>query len=211
MRIKILWKGWGELVLKFVALAGSLASLVGLLVIFLPSRDALPSRVVVLLVVAALLLILFIVLEFLSHRGRRVYAKSDEEGIKRYMHTWITHGGRVAIWTRDMSWAQNAETRSMLLKKAARGELILCLPERNAFAQELEAAGAEVCAYGSMHLESPASRFTITCFGRDGAQVAVGRAEGYAHVIDEFTAGSHPAFYLAEDLIALVRAQCGIR
>jgi hypothetical protein len=100
------------------------------------------------------------------------------------MHDWIEHGGRVAIWTRDMSWAHNDDTRGLLREKAARGELILCLPEQNALATELGAAGAEICAYGANRLESPASRFTIIFF-----------------------AGSHPAFYLAEDLIALVRAQ----
>ena len=208
VHLKIWWKAWSELVIKLVALAGSLASLAGLLVVFLPSRDNLPRWSVALLVIAISLLIVFVVLEFLSYRGRRVYAKSDTDGIKRYMHSWIEHGGRVAIWTRDMSWAHNTDTRGLLLEKAAHGELILCLPECNEFAKELEEAGAQVCAYGSKQLDPPASRFTIAFFGRDGAQVAVGRAEGDAHVIDEFTSGDHPAFYLAEDLITLVRAQC---
>ena len=123
------------------------------------------------------------------------------------MHHWIEHGGRVAIWTRDMSWAQNAETRGLLREKAKRKELILCLPELNPLATDLAAAGAEVCAYGTQHLESPASRFTIVFFGRDGSQVAIGRADGDYHVIDELDARDHPAFYLARDLIALVRGQ----
>ena len=75
--------------------------------------------------------LVLVVLELLSRRGRSVYAKNDAEGIKRYMHQWITHGGRVAIWTRDMSWAQNAETRRVLKEKARRNELILCLPWRH--------------------------------------------------------------------------------
>ncbi len=125
------------------------------------------------------------------------------------MHDWIGHGGRVAIWTRDMSWAQNPETRSLLTEKARRNELILCLPELNEIATELGDAGAEVCAYGARHLELPASRFTIAFFGRDGSCVAVGRTEGEMHVIDEFSAGSHPAFHLAEDLITFVRSQQG--
>src|SRR6266571_3685379 len=95
-----------------------------------------------------------------------VFARTDSEGIKRYMHDWIQHGGRVAIWTRDMSWAQNAQTRRLLREKAERRELILCLPEPNELARELSAAGAEICAYGAQHLESPASRFTIAFFGR---------------------------------------------
>jgi hypothetical protein len=68
--------------------------------------------------------------------------------------------GRVAIWTRDMSWAQNADTRRLLRDKAVRGELILCLPEENELARELAVAVAEVCAYGANHLDAPASRFT---------------------------------------------------
>ena len=199
------WKVWSDLSLKLVALAGSLASLIGLLVVFLPYPRDLPWWALSLLISATLFFIVLVVLEFLSHRGRRVYNKNDVEGIRTYMHHWIEHGGRVAIWTRDMSWAQNAEMRGLLREKAKRNELILCLPELNPLATDLVAAGAEVCAYGTQCLESPASRFTIAFFGRDGSRVAIGRADGDTHVIDEFDARNHPAFYLAEDLIELVR------
>jgi hypothetical protein len=175
---------------------------------FLPSLKQLPWWAIALLVSATFFFGMLVVLEFLAHRGRRVFAKCDTEGIKKYMHAWIEHGGRVAIWSRDLSWAHNDETRGILREKAARGELILCLPEQNELAMELGDAGAEICAYGAKRLESPTSRFTIAFFGRDGARVAVGRADGDTHVIDEFNAGRHPAFHLAEDLIALVRAQC---
>jgi hypothetical protein len=184
----------------------SFASMAGLLVAFLPSLKDLPSWAVAVLVVAVVAFIALVVLEFTDRRGRRVYAKDDTQGIKRYMHSWIEHGGRVAIWTRDMSWAQNPETQKLLTEKARRGELILCLAEINALARDLSAAGAEVCAYGTRLLEAPASRFTIVFFGRDGSRVAVGRAEGDTHVIDEFSAGDHPAFHLAADLVTLARA-----
>jgi hypothetical protein len=209
MNMRTWWKAWGELILKLLTLFASFASMGGLLVAFLPSPRDLPSWAVALLVSAACFLVVLVVLEFLDRRGRRVYARGDAEGIKRYMHNWIEHGGRVAIWTRDMSWAQNPETRRLLTEKARRRELILCLPELNELANELAGAGAEVCAYGARRLESPASRFTIAFFGRDGSRVAVGRAEGDTHVIDEFSAGGHPAFYLAEDLITLVRSLQG--
>lgn len=211
MSLRTWWKAWGELVRKLVALVASFASMAGLLVAFLPSPRNLAWWAVALLVSATFFLVVLVVLEFLDRRGRRVYAKADTEGIRRYMHDWIEHGGRVAIWTRDMSWAQNPETRRLLAEKARRNELILCLPELNELAGELAAAGAEVCAYGARHLESPASRFTIAFFGRDGSRVAVGRAEGDTHVIDEFSAGGHPAFHLAEDLITLVRSLQGRR
>lgn len=211
MSLRTWWMAWGELVWKLVTLVASFASMTGLLVAFLPSPRKLPWWAVALLVSATFFFVVLVVLEFLDRRGRRVYAKADAEGIRRYMHDWIEHGGRVAIWTRDMSWAQNPETRRLLAEKARRNELILCLPELNQLATELAAAGAEVCAYGARHLESPASRFTIAFFGRDGSRVAVGRAEGETHVIEEFSVGRHPAFHLAEDLITLVRSLHGGR
>lgn len=209
MNVRAWWKAWSQLVLRLIALVASFASMGGLLLAFLPSPRDLPWWTVALLVSAIFFLAALVVLEFLDHRGRRVYAKSDAEGIKRYMHNWIEHGGRVAIWTRDMSWAENPAIRRLLTEKARRNELILCLPELNKLAMELARAGAEVCEYGARQLESPGSRFTIAFFGRDGSRVAVGRAEGDTHVIDEFSAGHHPAFHLAEDLIRLVRSLQG--
>jgi hypothetical protein len=205
MNLKTWWKAWGELVLKLLACAGSLSSLIALLVVFFP--EDLSWWNIALLVIAGFCFVAFVLLELVTHRGHRVFSKSDTAGIKKYMHDWIEHGGRVAVWTRDMSWARNEDTRELLKKKAAQGELILCLPEQNDLAKELAAAGAEVYAYGANQLELPASRFTIGFFGRDGARVAVGRADGDCHVIDEFNAGGHPAFYLAEDLVALVRGR----
>ena len=171
MTLRIWWTAWGELVRKLVALGASFASMAGLLVAFLPSMKDLPLWATALLVSAVFFFIILLVLEFLDYRGHRVYAKADAEGIKGYMHEWIKHGGRVAIWTRDMSWAQNPETHGLLTEKARRQELILCLPESNEFSTELERAGAEVCAYGATLLESPASRFTIAFFGRNGSRV----------------------------------------
>ena len=164
-----------------------------------------------LLVTATVFLVAVVVLEFVTYRGRRAYAKSDAAGIRAYMHNWIEHGSRVAIWTRDMSWAQNPDTAELLFEKARQRELILCLPELNELAAKLSQAGAEVCAYGSDHLEAPASRFTIAFLGRDGSRVAVGRVQGDLHVIDEFSAGDHPAFHMAADLITLVRSLEGRR
>ena len=197
----------GELVKRLLALLSSVASIGGLLIAFFPSPANLPWWGMALLLWAGFSLILLFALEIMTFRGPRVFAKSDSEGIKLYMHDWIQHGGRVAIWTRDMSWAQNADTRRLLKKKAERNELILCLPEPNPLSSELGAAGAEVCAYGVGRLGSPASRFTIAFFGRDGSRVAVGRADGETHVIEEFDARMHPAFHMAQDLIEIVRGQ----
>ncbi len=210
MRLKIWWAKWRETTRNLFFELASLASMAGLLFAFDPPADGLPWWGIALLVGALVFFVTLVVMELASHRNRHAYAKSDIEKIRTYMHRWIEHGGRVAIWTRDMSWADNSETRRLLTEKAKRSELILCLPERNPLVSSLEAAGAEVCAYGRDVLEAPASRFTIAFFGRDGARVAVGRADGDIHVIDEFGAAMHPAFHLAGDLVALVRAKRGL-
>lgn len=92
MSLRTWWKAWGELVRKLVALIASFASIAGLLVAFLPSPKDLAWWAVALLVSATFFLVVLVVLEFLDRRGRRVYAKADTEGIRRYMHDWIEHG-----------------------------------------------------------------------------------------------------------------------
>jgi hypothetical protein len=118
LKLRTWWMAWGDLVRKLVALDASFASMAGLLLAFLPALKDLPSWAVAVLVVAVVAFITLVALEFTDRRGRRVYAKDDTQGIKRYMHSWIEHGGRVAIWTRDMSWAQNPETHRLLTEKA---------------------------------------------------------------------------------------------
>ena len=122
------------------------------------------------------------------------------------MHDWIKHGGRVAIWSRDMSWANSEETKQLLEVKARRHELLLFLPSANPLSQQLAGSGAEVVYYGASRLESPGSRFTITHYGRDGSSLAVGRVRGDTHVIDEFHSSDHPAYHIAADLVALARS-----
>jgi hypothetical protein len=203
------WTNWSDLIRKLLSYLGSVASLLALLIYFAPSPKSIPWWGMTLLVIAALSCVCFLYLEITSSIGRRVFRTSDKEAIKDYMHNWIRHGGRVAIWTRDMSWAEGPDTLALLRQKAKANELILCLPEENKLSKDLSLAGAEICAYGKTTLELPASRFTINGFGREGARVAVGRGEGNNHVIDEFNSRTSPAFFLAEDLVKIVRAKRG--
>ena len=180
--------------------------MLGLLFVFLPQNAVWPWWTRLLFIIGSVTFIVLFILECAVRRRRRVYSKGDSTAIRQYMHDWIEHGGRVAVWTRDMSWAENPDTRRLLTAKAKRKELVLCLPDHNALTQCLMKEGAEVCIYGTSLLESPSSRFTIAFLGRDGSRVAVGRAVGDAHVIDEFSASDHPAFHLAADLVGIVRA-----
>lgn len=137
--------------------------------------------------------------------GKRVYPLVDKQGIKNYMLNWIENGGRVAIWSRDLSWVDE-EAKEVLTVKARNKELILCLPSSIGLSKELEECGADVYCYGSVFEEGTNARFTIAFYGRDGSKVAVGRTKANKHVIEEFGSGEHPAFYLAYDLVKFAKS-----
>ena len=201
--------GLRGLVTKLVVLCSSFASVMGLLVQIAPPLSQLPWWSIALMALGTVLLLVFIVMEFRQRNRYRVYRRSNLNAIRRYMHKWIGPGGRVAIWTRDLTWAAEADTKALLTKKAEDNELILCIAVENELSRELRAAGAEVCYSGDL-LESPASRFTIANFERDGSAVAVGRTVGDKHVIEEFGAGDHPAYHIAVDLVRVIRKQRGL-
>lgn len=198
------WSRWREVFLRLIAFTTATAALLGFTLPDLKAIDQLPWWRVTFGVVSVVLLIVVFILEIRSVPSHFAFQRSDSKNIKKYMHNWIANGARVVIWTRDMSWAKDKDTEDLLLEKARRGELIICLPSMTALTKRLESEGAEICAYGEV-LSSPASRFTITLFERDGSRVAVGRGVGSKHIIDEFDARDHPAFYLAKDLVRLAR------
>ena len=125
----------------------------------------------------------------------------DSAAIGDYMYKWIERGGRVAIFSRDLSWARSPELLQLLTQKAAAKELIICVPEPLDIAEKLP--GAEIFVY-SMLRYVPQSRFTFVHFGRGGARVAVGLPQGSHHIIEEFD-GSNPAFYMAADLVEFAK------
>lgn len=198
------WYRWRQVVTRLITLAASISALLLLALPHVPTLDQLPWWGTGLAVVSVVMFVMFVWLEIAAVRDHRVFAVSDQTGIREYMHELIGHGGRVAIWTRDMSWAQNSETTELLRTKAKRRELIICLPESIPLTDNLRDLGGEIFSYGPGS-NAPSSRFTITFFERDGSRVAVGRAQGDRHVIDEFDARESPAFYLAQDLIRLAR------
>lgn len=138
-----------------------------------------------------------------SETPTRIYRANDQAGIRNYLYRWIENGGRVAIWTRDMSWAEGSAMNRLLLSKAQAKELIICLPKDIEKSNYLKQNGAEVVAYGTW--DAPAVSFTIINYDRAGSRVAVGRARGNKHIIQEFSDGEHPAFYMAQDLVRMVR------
>ncbi len=192
-----------------VSIIGAFASVASVTIPLLILPQNAPWWAIALIVVFVLLMLIAIILVLKSETMVHVYQIEDQQGIRNYMFRWIRNGGRVAIWTRDMSWVNDEEMRQMLRDKAERRELIICLPEEIDKSTELEQRGAEVIAYDTW--EAPATRFTIVNYEQEGSRVAVGRRHGNLHFIQEFSAGEHTAFHMAQDLVRLVREQNNTR
>ena len=188
-----------------ISIIGSFASVSSVVVAPLILRHDIPVGGKVALIVLAVLLTAFAVIWVLKpDTTTHAYRVSDQAGINRYLYRWIDSGGRIAIWTRDMSWAEGAKMAELLRRKAERRELIICLPRDIPKSDELKRIGAEVFAYGPS--QATDSRFTIVNYGQAGSRVAVGRRSDNRHVIQEYAAADeHPAFYMAYDLIRMVQ------
>ena len=190
-----------------VSTVGSFASVLGVIMSLLISSQVVLWWMLVLIATAAIFFVLMvsaIIIVLKSDTPTRWYRFDDKGGIRNYLFDWIKSGGRVAIWTRDMSWVDDEEMTQMLRSKAQAHELILCLPREIDKSDDLKQHGAEVFAYGT--LEAPESRFTIVNHGQAGSRVAMGRRRDNLHIIQEFSgADEHPAFHMARDLVRLVQ------
>ena len=189
-------------ILAMATILGAAASVLSLFVSVLVGTQTLPIWFIVVMGAVAVITVALMALTILApDRSTRQYNLSDTSGINSYLFEWISNGGRVAIWTRNMSWADSTRMMPMLREKAKAGDLIICLPKRIDKSDELKTHGAEVVAYGQ--LDTPSLTFTIVNYGRSGSRVAVGRPSKNKHVIQEFSAEEHIAFDLAYDLVRL--------
>lgn len=126
--------------------------------------------------------------------------KDGSPKIVDYMRRWVSKPGRTVIFSRDLTWANDAGAKNALCAKAKNGELTVLVEAENAITAELKAAGAEIVSYGGLgHI--PRSRFTIIGFKKDGARVAIGALIDGRHVIEDFQSGAHPLFSVTEDLV----------
>jgi len=181
-----------------------LLGLIGLWVTFNPDITQFSIFQVVLLTITVLGILFMIYWDIYSHLKRRPKLYRTTKQIDQYMHNWISQRGRVLIFTRDMSWAASQDIKKLLMDKAVRRELEICLPEPIPLTTELAAAGAEVFTYKSFN-DSPYSRFTIIRYGKADARIAIGRNVDGLHRIDEYSYGSDPVFSIAYDLVRLVK------
>lgn len=195
----------GSLITTLVAQTASCASILGLYFTLQPPSGERPlwHWLVIALSIGAAMFVAFREITAHLSAGPRTYRSTAK--INSYMRKWVASAGRVVIFSRDMSWAHEPATRSLLREKAQRNELTVCLEHPISLTDELQREGAAIIAYGYL-AHVPRSRFTIVDFGREGARVAVGVKDGNAHVIQEFKSGSHPFFAVAEDLVEFLIA-----
>ena len=194
----------GVIVRATLIVLSSFASIIALALDLIPGSDQVPSSYLIALTAAVGIIVAFIVVtEAAGRTPYYVFRRGDTDGIGKYMYKWIKNGGRVAIWTRDMSWANDDKIRSLLRTKSKTRELIVCISKPIDLTEELGSLGAEIYCYGD-YMQEPESRFTIANFRVGGSSVAVGRPAGPWHVIEEFQAGHHPAFHMAFDLVRTV-------
>ncbi len=123
--------------------------------------------------------------------------------VKEYMYSWIKNGNRVAIYSHDLSWVDE-NMKQLLCQKANKNELLICLPEYNELTTELESKGAEILTYGDKDY-MPDSRFTIVNYGTGTPSVAIAHFNKEEHVIEECSAGDHPAVFVASDLVSMIK------
>lgn len=125
--------------------------------------------------------------------------------IRDFMFDWIGSAGQVAVFTRDLTWVDEAdqELMQLLQKKARNSELTVVLPEHTALTRYLASIGAKIVTYPTLDYITK-SRFTLVDVGRAGARVAVGRSDDGAHII-RIAGSDDPTFYLAEDLVEIIK------
>jgi hypothetical protein len=184
---------------------GTALTVVGLIYTLRPANTSFSAWQIILSTLAVICVLVLITWDVVAYwKARPQTFDSDQNKINNYMYRWISNSGRVAIFTRDMTWAQHDDRiRKLLLSKAQRRELTICLPESIPLTDELKDEGASIFTYAGLgHV--PESRFTIVNYGRADQRVAVGRDVRGQHVIEEFSAGEHPVFSVADDLVQII-------
>lgn len=95
--MKLWWTAHSGKIKKVATRLSGLASVVGLAYKFVPNIASWSWWMYLLLMAAVVASLLGILLDLQSERGSRYFRHDDGGGIRKYMHEWIKHGGRVAI------------------------------------------------------------------------------------------------------------------
>jgi hypothetical protein len=192
---------------RTIRIIGNLSALIGIGVFVYPvlsdTNIEFTTTQLIFLGASVLIFVIYLIYEFFFSMPKKY--RNDGE-IKKYMRNWVTKAGRTVIFTRDMSWVDNDDIKNQLRAKAGRNELIVCLPQFTAFTTELQTLGAEIYEYPNIAF-TPKSRFTFINYGTPYSKVAIGRKDdSHNHLIEEYSIKNTVEYFLAEDLVNLVKA-----
>ena len=163
-----------------------------------------PGEVFVWCVLAALLLKICIEIRDYLHERPKTFDANDPK-IEKYLCNFIESGGRTAIFTRDLSWAESGNAKATLDRKAKAGGLDLIVGRQADHITDLMQKGAAAHNYSTLGVD-PRVRFTLVDFKKVGARLAIGYTEsGGKHVIHEFCIRNAVMVQLATDLIELAQ------
>jgi hypothetical protein len=191
---------------KTFRIIGNLATIVGILVFIYPLfnlEDFEPTLIQKIFIsISVLICLIYFFIELLT--GPKKY-KTDKK-INEFMGNWINKRGRIVIFTRDMSWVDNITIKNQLIKKAKSNDLIICQPKMNELSTKLRNVGAEIYTYENLKY-IPKSRFTFINYSTNSSKVAIGRKDdNHNHIITEFTTKDTIEYYLAEDLVNIIKS-----
>ncbi len=180
--------------------ATALATLGSLITFILLGTDAtVPIWRWGLIVVAVLACAINLREDWLAYKAASAKRYRSGREIRDYMRALLERGGRSAIFSRDLTWADHTDVKDLLMEKARREELTLVLPKAVPLAEDLASAGAALFTYPGLNYELR-SRFTLVQLGTSAPSVAVGKPQGQHVLVEEFNERSHPVVTLAEDL-----------
>lgn len=167
-----------------------------------------PGLVAVLFGVVGIVALIFAALIDVRLIKQRVksFKKGDagKMAIEKYMHDLISNAGTVAIFTRDMTWA-NGDIQEKLRSKAARNELTIFMHKATTQSGELMGVGATVYYYGD-ELNLPLNtRFTLINLDSHNTELALGRTRMGIHKITRHHEQDDPLLLLAKDMLTICR------
>jgi hypothetical protein len=196
-----------HLIATLIVQLSSFASILGLYFTVLPLSNERPNWHWAMIIAFSALSIFLAFKEIRLKMQERHRKFRNTAAVNRYMCKWISQQGRTVIFSRDLSWGDEYNSKTALMKKARAGDLKIFLHQKTALSDALEGEGAEIVVYGETDHE-PKSRFTIVGFGKEGARLAVGTQRGGKPIVYEFESGEDPVFALAEDYAKLLSKVC---
>jgi hypothetical protein len=191
-----------QLALRFISTMGTVITAAS---VMLASNTSIPFIIQALLFGLILLALILSIADAAYYwRARPKHFALNSKPIKKYMANWLNSGGRSAVFSRDLSWADEDSVANLLQEKAHRRELIIFVGRQTELTRSLIDLGAEVFNYNNLHFV-PKARFTIVDYEKEGARLAIGFQENGTHVIYEYGPRDHAMMALAGDLVNLAR------